>query len=342
MKPLLTKLVAAMTLTLTGCVTTLVPLFAPKVEHEADISAEFPYAKHEVRVLDSTMAYVDEGEGAPILLLHGNPTSSYLWRNVIPHLEKEGRRVIAPDLIGMGDSGKPDIPYRFADHVRYFDAFVEALDLHDITLVLHDWGGGIGFDHAMRNQENIRGIVFFEAVVRPSTWAETQQPARALFERMRSDAGDALLIEQNYFVEKLLPAFSGRSLGEAEMQAYRAPFVEVASRRPARVWPQEIPFDGEPADNHERMSETYEAVRKTALPLLLLTAEPGAIFTADRVADLKREIPHLETLSVGEGLHYLQETTPTAIGKAASAFVDELPPLPTPVEVPDATEPPTR
>ncbi|MEM6928345.1 MAG: haloalkane dehalogenase [Myxococcota bacterium] len=321
-------LLAALTLTLTACVTTLVPLLAPSVEHEEGLSAEFPFDKREVAVLDSTMTYVEVGEGAPIVLLHGNPTSSYLWRNVIPHLEGEGRRILAPDLIGMGDSGKPEIPYRFADHVRYFDAFVEALQLEDVTLVLHDWGGGIGFDHAMRHQDNIRGIVFFEAVVRPSTWATTPQPARALFKRLRSDGADELLIDDNYFVEKLLPAFSGRTLSEAEMTAYRAPFTDVASRRPARVWPQEIPIDGEPADNQARMSKTYEALRASDMPLLLLTAEPGAIFTKELVETVKAEIPRLQVVPIGGGLHYLQESQPTAIGREASRFVDTLEAMP--------------
>ncbi|MEN0068605.1 MAG: haloalkane dehalogenase [Myxococcota bacterium] len=331
-------LLAAVAFMASACITTLVPLLAPNVEAEPNLSAAFPYDKREVAVLDSTMTYLDEGSGAPIVLLHGNPTSSYLWRNVIPHLQKEGRRIIAPDLIGMGDSGKPDIDYRFADHVRYFDAFVEALDLENITFVIHDWGGGIGMDHAMRHQDNVRGIVFFEAVVRPTAWAKTDQPARSLFKRLRSEAGDSLLIDDNYFVEKLLPAFSGRTLSDEEMQAYRAPFIEVSSRRPARVWPQEIPFDGEPADNQARMSKTYEALQASEIPLLLLTAEPGAIFTEAVVAELKAELPRLKTVSVGEGLHYLQESSPTAIGTEASAWIDTLPAPP--VKVPDEAEAP--
>ncbi|MBX2801014.1 MAG: haloalkane dehalogenase [Myxococcales bacterium] len=311
---------------LSGCITTLVPILSPKVSHEPDISAEFRYDKQRIAVLDSEMAYVDEGSGAPVVLLHGNPTSSYLWRNVIPHLVADGRRVIAPDLIGMGDSGKPDIGYRFADHVRYVDAFVAALELRDVTWVLHDWGGGIGFDHAMRHADDVRGIAFFEAVLRPGKWSETDAGPRALFKRMRDQqAGDKLLIEDNYFVEKLLPAFSGRALTEEEMAFYRAPYLEPAHRKPARVWPQELPFDGEPADNHERMTATYEALKGSDVPLLLLTADPGAIFTAETVEILRTDFPRMTVEPVGEGLHYLQETSPRAIGTAVSAWIDTLP-----------------
>lgn len=301
----------------------VIPTLMPTVEAEANISGEFPYESHFIKVLDSKMHYVEHGDGPPMLLLHGNPTSSYLWRNVIPHLS-EGHRVIAVDLIGMGASGKPDIGYRFADHVRYIDAFIAAMKLQDVVLVLHDWGGGIGFDHAMRNQANIRGIAFFEAVVAPSKWSSMTPPERYLFKTMRSKAGDALLMDGNYFVEKLVPALSGRKLSDREMAAYRAPYLDVAARKPARVWPQEVSFDGEPADNTSRIAATYEKLKASKVPLLLLTAEPGAIMNPDFVAKLQADLPRMQTEKIGPGLHYLQESQPTNIGKAVRAWTSKL------------------
>ncbi|MEM9561098.1 MAG: haloalkane dehalogenase [Actinomycetota bacterium] len=230
--------------------------------------------------------------------------------------------MIAPDLIGMGDSGKPDMPYRFGDQVRYFDAFIEALGLEDVTFVLHDWGGGVGFDHAMRNQENMRGLVFFEAAVRPQTWSELPQPVRSLFKLLRSSKGDRLMLDENYFIEKLLPVMVGRKLSEAEHDAYRAPFKDKAARKPVRVFPQQFPIDGLPAGNHARMTSTYQAITTTNVPLLLLTATPGAGTSAETFIS---EIPNLQATDVGEGLHYVQETQPTAIGEAVSAFIDALP-----------------
>jgi haloalkane dehalogenase len=302
----------------------LLPTKIPTVAAEANISGAFPYESHGVDVLDSKMHYVEQGEGPPMLLLHGNPTSSYLWRNVIPHLSKD-HRVIAVDLIGMGASGKPDIDYRFADHVRYIDAFIEAMALKDVVLVLHDWGGGVGFDHAMRHQDNIRGIAFFEAVVVTTKWSDLTPPERYLFKTMRSDAGDALLINENYFVEKLVPAFSGRALTDREMAAYRAPFLDPSSRKPARVWPQEVVFDGEPADNAARITATYEKLKASKVPLLLLTADPGAIMKPALVARLQADLPRMQTEKVGPGLHYVQESQPTNIGRAVHEWASQLP-----------------
>jgi haloalkane dehalogenase len=310
----------------TGCMT-LIPMIAPGVDAEASISAEFPYASRYVEVLGSRMHYVEEGQGDPILLIHGNPTSSYLWRNVIPHVEPAGR-VIALDLIGMGKSDKPEISYQLQDHIRYVEGFIEALALENIVLVLHDWGGGIGFDYAMRHPQNVRGIVFMEAVVRPARWENTSFAGRTLFKALRDEErGHELIVEENYFVEKLIPMMSGRDLSEVEMTAYRAPFLEPEHRKPVRVWPQEIPFDGIPARNQALIAGNYEALRESTIPLLLLVAEPGVIMNERAVATIRSELPRLETEPIGPGLHYVQESQPTNIGRSTAHWIDKLEPI---------------
>jgi haloalkane dehalogenase len=230
--------------------------------------------------------------------------------------------VIAVDLIGMGKSDKPDIPYRLEDHIRYIDAFIDELGLENVVLVLHDWGGGIGFDYAMRHQENVRGIVFMEAVVKPMSWADTNFAEKYLFETMRDEKkGEDLLIADNYFVEKLIPMMSGRSLSEVEMDAYRAPYLDPAHRRPARVWPQEIPIDGSPARNHVRIANTYEKLKLSSTPLLLLVGEPGMIMKEEFVITLKHDLPRMDVQNIGPGMHYLQETQPTNIGTAVADWI---------------------
>ncbi|MFT4623675.1 MAG: haloalkane dehalogenase [Myxococcota bacterium] len=287
--------IALLVLVSTGCMK-IMPGLMPKVATEANISADFPYESHTVEVLDSTMHYIDEGAGLTMVLVHGNPTSTYLWRNVIPHLSAD-HRVVAVDLIGMGKSGKPDIDYRFADHIRYFDAFIQALDLEDVVFILHDWGGGIGFDHALRNPDNVRGVAFFEAVVTPFSWGPMSPPERFLFKKLRGPAGDRLMMEDNYFVERLIPAMSGRKFTDQEMEAYRAPYAEEAHRKPTRVWPQEVPLDGDPSDNHERVAATYEKLKASRVPLLMLVGDPGAIMRPELVEQLQTELLGLDAVT---------------------------------------------
>ena len=311
--------------TTTGCMT-LIPSLVPTADAEANISAAFPFDSKFVDVLGSKMHYVEVGEGAPIVLLHGNPTSSYLWRNVIPHLQEHGR-VIAVDLIGMGKSDQPDIAYRLDDHAQYFTAFVEALDLKGVTLVLHDWGGGVGLDYAMQHIDNVRGIALMEAVIVPFQWDDLPGAESYLFKTLRSDDGERLMMDENYFVERLIPAFSGRALTDDEMAHYRAPYATRQSRKPTRVWPQEVPFDDDgPKDNHARIKANYEKLKASDVPLLLLTAEPGVIMKPRIVKKLKAEIPRLQTESIGPGMHYIQETQPTAIGQALKRWLTTLPP----------------
>lgn len=309
-----------------GCMR-LIPMMAPGVDTEPSISAEFPYKSEYVQVLGSKMHYVEQGEGNPILLIHGNPTSSYLWRNVIPHISPVGR-IIAVDLIGMGKSDKPDIPYQLQDHIKYVEGFIETLRLENVVLVLHDWGGAIGFDYAMRNPQNVRGIVFMEALVKPMRWEDANFVEKYLFETLRDEEeGHDLIIEDNYFVEKLIPMMAGRDLSDVEMEAYRAPYLQQAHRMPVRVWPQEIPIDGIPERNHVRIAGTYEKLKKSSMPLLLLVAEPGMIMKEEFVATLKSQLPRMETKNIGSGLHYVQETQPTNVGKTAASWIASLAPV---------------
>jgi haloalkane dehalogenase len=304
-----------------GACASLLPALAPQVEAEENIDDSFPYESKFIKIFGSNMHYVEEGEGEPILLLHGNPTSNYLWRNVIPHLTPHGR-VIAPDNIGMGKSDKPDIDYTLADHVRYMKAFIEAMDLKNVLLVVHDWGGGIGFDYAMRHQENIRAIALMETVVKPMSLKPMDPGTRYLMGQLRDpEAGRKLIVDENYFIEKIVPMYAGRDLTEKEMAAYRAPYLEPEHRKPILVWPSEVPFDGHPVHNHRRVGQTYELLKASDIPLLLLSAQPGAVMTDELVAELKRDLPRMKTQDIGPGLHFLQESQPTAIGEALSKWI---------------------
>jgi haloalkane dehalogenase len=275
-----------------------------------------------IEVLGSRMAYVDRGAGVPILLLHGNPTSSYVWRNILPHLEALGR-CIAPDLIGMGQSDKPDLAYRFADHARYLEAFIEALGLDELTLVVHDWGSALGFDWMARHPGAVRGVAFFEAFLAPlPSFDVFRGGARELFRQLRAPGiGEQLVLEQNAFVEQVLPGATLRALSPAEMDAYRAPFPDSASRRPTLAWPREIPIAGEPADVLAVIERYRTALQESAIPKLLLTADPGVLVPAPLVAWCREHLPNLEVVELGRGLHYLQEDHPDAIGRAIAEWI---------------------
>ena len=263
------------------------------------------------------MHYVEAGTGDPIVFLHGNPTSSYLWRNVIPHLAPLGR-CIAPDLIGMGRSGKPDIEYRFFDHVRYIDGFVDALGLRDITLVIHDWGSALGFHYAMRHEKNVKGIAFLEAILMPlPDWQAFAPEMQEMFRAFRSpDVGWDLIVNQNAFIERVLPGAILRKLSEEEMNRYREPFLEPKSRKPIWKWPNEIPIAGEPADVTAVVDDYNAKLQKSDLPKLLLYATPGAVIAAPLVDWCRKNLKRLKAVNVGDGIHYLQEDHPHEIGTA--------------------------
>jgi len=288
------------------------------------IPAADPYPRRRVRVLDSEMAFVDAGAGDPVVFLHGNPTSSYLWRNVIPHVESVGR-CLAPDLIGMGDSGRaPAGSYRFVDHARYLDAWFEALGLTRVTLVAHDWGSALGFHWARRHPGRMRGIAYMEALVRPVTWEEWPEVARQVFQAMRSPAGEEMVLTKNVFVERILPRSVLRGLGEVEMAVYRRPYLEPGeSRRPTLTWPRQIPIEGEPADV-VAIADAYSRWLATSdVPKLFVNADPGVILTGPQ-REFCRRWPNQREITV-RGSHFVQEDSPHEIGRALAEFVARLP-----------------
>lgn len=280
-------------------------------------SEELP--KKTVSVNGKLMAYSETGSGEPILLLHGNPTSSYLWRNIIPHLADLGR-CIAPDLIGMGDSEKLNNSvsnsYRFIEHRKYLDGFIDELELQsNLTLVLHDWGSALGFDWARRHPDAIKGIAYMEAIVRPLSWNEWNTESRPIFEGFRSPAGEVMALEKNIFVERILPGSILRPLTEAELAIYRRPFVEPGEgRRPTLTWPREIPIEGNPKDVTSIVLQYARWLTESKLPKLFINAEPGAILVGAQ-REFCRSWPNQNEITV-TGSHFIQEDSPDSIGAA--------------------------
>ena len=286
----------------------------------AAISAADWYERRRLRTLDSHLSYVEVGVGDPIVLLHGNPTSSYLWRNVIPRLDGAGR-CLAPDLIGMGRSGKaPAGSYRLVDHVRYLDAWFDALDLRGVTLVVHDWGSALGFHWARRHPDRVKALVYMEAIVRPLTWAEWPEASRKLFQGLRSPAGEELILTKNVFVERILPGSVLRGLTSEEMDRYREPFRQPGeSRRPTLSWPREIPLDGEPADVVALVDDYARWLAESPLPKLFVNASPGAILVGAQ-REFCRAWPNQQEVTV-KGNHFLQEDSPAEIAQAIAKFL---------------------
>ena len=287
-----------------------------------------PYGQLQYRdVNGSRMAYIDQGEGDAIVFAHGNPTSSYLWRNVMPHLEGLGR-LVAADMIGMGASDNliPSGPdrYNYAEQRDYLFALWDALDLGgNVTLVLHDWGSALGFDWASQHHGRVRGIAFMEAIVTPATWPEFPSDFRELFQGFRSPEGERLVLEQNIFVEGVLPGLIQRQLSDQEMDHYRKPFVNPGEdRRPTLSWPRNIPIDGEPADVVAVVNEYSKWLAESDVPKLFINAEPGAIVN-DRIRELIRTWPNLTETTV-KGRHFIQEDSPDEIGNTVAQFVRRL------------------
>jgi haloalkane dehalogenase len=275
-----------------------------------------------VEVNDSFMAYTEVGTGVPVVFLHGNPTSSYLWRKVIPHVGDRAR-CLAPDLIGMGASGKPDIGYRFADHVRYLDAWFDALSLAEVVIVGHDWGGALGLDWAARHPGRVRGVALIETFLRPMRWEEFPPQGAALFQAFRSLKGEEMILQNNMFIEFNLPRGVTGELAADDHDAYRAPYPDPASRKPLLVWPREIPIDGEPADVHERMLNYGRWMADTPqVPKLVMTVEPGVgMGSPEVVAWAKDTFASVEVESVGPGGHHAPEDQPDAIGSAIARWL---------------------
>ena len=292
------------------------------------ISAEERYPKRYVTISGLQMAYVEEGVGDPIVFLHGNPSSSYEWRNVIPYLAGLGR-CVAPDLIGMGDSDKlPDSgpgSYRLVEHRKFLDAFLNTLNVRErVTLVLHDWGSALGFDWAYRHPDQVRAIAYMEAFVAPiESWDDWPEEAVATFQALRSDAGEQWVLQDNFFIEQVLPTEVLRDLTSEEMAVYRRPYLEPGeSRRPTLTWPREVPVAGEPEDVHDIIT-TYAAWLSSAdVPKLFIEAQPGAMFRAHR--EVARSWPHQTHLTVTGG-HFLIEDVPDPIGTAISDWLRTVP-----------------
>jgi haloalkane dehalogenase len=288
------------------------------------IPAAERYPKKRIDVLGKSMAYVEVGEGDPIVFLHGNPTSSYLWRNVIPHLEGLGH-CIAPDLIGMGDSAKLDDSgpdsYRFVEHRRYLDALLDALGVRErVTFVIHDWGSALGFDWARRHPQAVKGIAYMEAIVAPvDSWRDWPKPAQEIFQGFRSDAGESMILEQNLFIEGVLPTSILRKLGDEEMAVYRRPFVQPGEdRRPTLTWPRQIPIEGEPADVVEIVEGYAKWLATSQIPKLLIVANPGAILRGPMLERCRRW-PNQREVEV-KGIHFIQEDSPDEIGQAVARW----------------------
>ncbi len=285
------------------------------------------HAKRFIQVDGRRMAYVEMGEGSPIVFQHGNPTSSYLWRNVMPMLAHRGR-CIALDLIGMGDSDKlinsgPD-SYTYAEQRRYFDNALAALGVgDDAVLIVHDWGSALGFDWAQRHPQSVRGICYMEAIVRPLVWDEFPERSRGIFQGFRSEAGEGMVLENNLFVERVLPGSVLRELSEEEMSVYRRPFTEPGEgRRPTLTWPRQIPIDGEPADVTDIVETYAEWLEKSQIPKLFINAEPGALLTGAQ-REFCRRWPNQHEVTV-RGSHFIQEDSPTEIGTAINAWLESL------------------
>jgi haloalkane dehalogenase len=281
-------------------------------------------AKKKIGVLGRQMAYVEEGAGDPIVFLHGNPTSSYLWRNVMPHLAGQGR-LIAPDLIGMGDSDKlPDSGpgrYSLAEHRDHLFALLEALDVtSNVTLVLHDWGSALGFHWAEHHADALKGVAYMEAIVRPLTWADFPNSVRDTFKAFRSPAGDELILQKNLFVEGVLPGAIMRTLEPEEMDIYRKPFLESGEdRRPMLSWPRQIPIEGEPAEVVQWVESYGKFMESSPVPKLFVDADPAALLRGE-VRDYCRTWPNQQEVTVA-GTHFIQEDSPHEIGEAASAWL---------------------
>jgi len=274
-----------------------------------------------------SMAYVDVGQGEPIVFLHGNPTSSYLWRNIIPHLQ-DGYRCIAPDLIGMGESDKiensDESSYTFVEHRSYLDPFLDHLDLGDsVTLVVHDWGSALGFDWANRNRHRVAGIAYMESIVRPMSVEDWPDAARPIFEAMRSDAGETIVLEKNIFVERILPSSIIRTLSDEEMAMYLHPYREPGeSRRPTLTWPRQIPFDGVPADVHDIVDSYATWMGSNDVPKLFINADPGSILTGSQ-REFCRTWRNQEEVTVS-GTHFIQEDSPHEIGESIRRWRDQI------------------
>ncbi len=289
------------------------------------ISAEFPFESKFININDSRIHYIEQGTGDPILFLHGMATSNYLWRNIIPGMSNYGR-CIAPDLIGMGKSDKPDIAYRIFDYIRYIEQFIQALDLRNITLVLHGWGSLIGFDYARRHEGNIKALAFVEAYIRVLSAEMLTMPAQELLALLKhSEYGYKAIIEDNYLLQKVLPAIILRKLKPAELDYYKAAFPTPESRNLLWQYIQDLPIDGGAQDVCELLSDCSNWLQKTQLPKIMLYAIPGFVTPMSNVDWAAKHLPNLSIVDLGEAYHCPQETNPAVFSEALSEWYEQLP-----------------
>ena len=282
--------------------------------------------KKSIEVLGRNMTYVERGEGSPIIFQHGNPTSSYLWRNIIPHLEEWGR-CIAIDLIGMGDSDKLDDEgentYSYHVHKKYFNACLSELEIkNDITFVIHDWGSALGFDWAYENQNSIKGICYMEGIVKTISWEDWPKDGKSIFQGFRSDAGEDLILKKNLFIEAVLPGAVIRDLSETEMNVYRRPFLKEIERRPTLDWPRQIPIEHEPQEVYKIVEDYSSWMSINNIPKLFINADPGSILLGKQ-REFCRKWKNQEEITV-KGSHFIQEDSPHDIGKAISNWYQKI------------------
>jgi haloalkane dehalogenase len=285
------------------------------------------HPKKSITVYGKTLSYVEMGEGDPIIFQHGNPTSSYLWRNVMPHLKEMGR-CIAIDLIGMGDSDKLDDSgpgrYTFAEHSHYLAGALEALGVaKNVTLVVHDWGSALGFDWANKNRDAVKGIAYMEGIVQPVLWADWPEAARGVFQGFRSEAGEEMILEKNMFIERVLPSAVLRDLSEEEMTVYRRPFINPGEdRRPTLTWPRQIPIEGSPAEVVAIVQDYADWLSLSSVPKLFINADPGSILVGSQ-REFCRTWPN-QTETTVAGNHFIQEDSPDEIGQAILKWLQDL------------------
>lgn len=285
------------------------------------ISSDFPYQSQYVEVFGSKMHYIEQGKGQPILFLHGVPTSSYVWRNVIPHLAPLGR-CIAPDLIGMGKSEKPDIEYTVFDHIKYIEKFIQTLNLQNITLVMHGWGSVIGFDYAMRYEDKCRGLVFYEGYLRPFNGEDASLPLQEQLHTLEQNENVYdLVTNSTYYIDKVFPQEMMRSLTEAEISHYREPFMSKGSGKPLEQYLKEIPWTGKSSKVNQLIENYSNKLTRSKLPKLMLYSVPGFITTIATAIWAKEHLLNLEMVDIGEELHYAQESNPVLMGEAISVWL---------------------
>ncbi len=294
----------------------------------ADKMGMMPYEQSRKTILGHEMAYVDHGSGRPVVFLHGNPTSSYLWRNVIPHMP-EGTRAIAPDLIGMGNSDKPDLPYDYATHAAHLHGLLDVLDLHDVVLVIHDWGGVLGLDWARQNQDRVAGIAFMETLVPPAQpfpSYEAMGPFGELFQAWRTpEVGEQMILKDNMFINEILAKVGVATPLDAETLAhYNSYYPTESSRAPLLEWPRQIPIGGVPKHSHNIVLQTNTYLVDSTIPKLLIYATPGALIPEPVVGWLRENLTNLETADIGAGTHFLQEDNPDGIGKAVAQWMENI------------------